>query len=206
MFIRLQRSLNKITYEKHSSVNVKLLVRVSYYSTAPLQFNYTSRPHWLSLPSHIGFSFVNHPLAPPLYPEGFSRSHSPGQFTLLAYTRVCPFSSRFSASSAVTKQNCAHCLRRLDSFAAGEVSERMLTNLNSELRGEPILGGACVLPRAPRHCACSAGTERGVYFPFLHHCAYAHGGGGGRVLSFCAIALSRRRWKPDSFPGPRNTE
>lgn len=51
----------------------------------------------------------------------------------------------------------------------------------------------------PRHCACSAGTERGVYFLFLRHCAYAHSGGRGRGLPFCIIALLRRDLSRTSF-------
>lgn len=125
-------------------------------------------------------------------PRPYIRKVSPAptpqcQFTILAYTKICPFSSRFSASSALTKRNRAHRLRRLDSFAAGEVSERMLTNLKSELRGAPILGGACALPRPRAAARASRGLRGACTFSF---CATAHMhtvGAGGVFYLFAPL-------------------
>lgn len=166
MFIRLQWSLSKITYEKHSSVNVKFLVRISYYSRTPLQFNCTARPHWLSLPSHIGFLFVNHPSAPPLYPEGFSRSHS-----AVPVHHSCVHQSLPFLVSLLRVLSCHQAEPRSPSSSAGQLRCRWgMMNLKSEVRGIPILGGACALPR-PRATARAPRELRGAC-----------------IFSFCATA------------------
>lgn len=72
-------------------------------------------------------------------------------------------------------------------------------NLKSEVRGIPILGGACALPR-PRATARAPRELRGAcIFSFCATARMHTVGGRGRGLPFCIIALLRRDLSRTSF-------